>query len=92
MEFATEICVLVPPRSLTNHTVKNSVVMFIEKTVFAKSYHAHDQRSRAGTWAVGRISPSGRSTGGACGAWVIAIVESVWREGAGTRRRMVTED
>src|SRR6476469_10002171 len=61
--FANASIVFETPRSLTSHTAKYSVATFIEKMVFAKSYSAQLNRSRAGARTTGRISPSGRRTG-----------------------------
>src|SRR5829696_4031168 len=54
--FAIPTIVFVAPRSVTNHTVKYNVAMFIEKMVLAKSYIAQLHRSRRGA-RVARISP-----------------------------------
>src|SRR5881296_595212 len=56
--LATANVVLEAPRSSTSQTVKYNVATFIEKIVFAKSYSAQLQRSRAGARALTRASPA----------------------------------
>src|SRR5665213_3278620 len=55
--FPSATSVLEPRRSETIHTAKYSVAIFIEKIVFAKSYSAQLQRSRAGAITFTRGSP-----------------------------------
>src|SRR5436305_5694725 len=49
--FTVAYRVLESPRSPTSQAAKYSVAMFIENTVFAKSYSAQLKRSRAGAIA-----------------------------------------
>src|SRR5665213_1494906 len=55
--FPSATSVLEPRRSETIHTAKYSVAIFIEKIVFAKSYSAQLQRSRAGAITFTRGRP-----------------------------------
>jgi hypothetical protein len=64
MLLATAAIVFDAPTSLTSHTAKKSVAMFIEKIVLEKSYRAQLHRSRAGARLVAMISPSVVVTGG----------------------------
>ena len=61
------------PTSLTSHTAKKSVAMFIEKMVFEKSYSAQLNLSRNGARFVTTISPGPARMAGASIVCVILM-------------------
>src|SRR5262245_9184025 len=69
--LAVASIVLETPRSVTSHTAKYNVAMFMEKMVLAKSYNAQLHRSTRGARSIARISPSGRITGKTCSGCAI---------------------
>jgi hypothetical protein len=75
--------VLLAPRSAINHTEKYNVVMFIEKIVFAKSYSAQLQRSRAGAGELGGSPPASET---AASRWGRAMESATLVRGGGLAR------